>query len=424
MNTSSKKELVVARLTPVGRSAVSCVGVYGSAASELVRNVWRRVDGALSDNWREWSVEEAQRPIFGRFHYAGLDAPGEEVVANWRSRNAIELDCHGGDFVTTKILDYFIRGGARKITGDAWNRLVNHEEREEVDREVAPYSPEFQTLFLDACDELIANASTEETAKIACDQRESACDFANKIASLLREAARGLPDANASLEDALARVLSRRTWGRKLFEPFVVSFLGVANSGKSSLFNALLGRDRAVVSDYEGTTRDLLDSAFLINGWRFCLVDSAGLRQTDDKVEREGIELAREVARRADLILRIYDGTRDYRDQDVVIQALAPNESASTFLNVWNKIDLARVANRPTDVEFVSTSAKTGAGIDALMDAIFCRTVGRLDRAQTKSGREDLILWTDEQVHFVEKLADDCRSGRHKEALATLTSRS
>lgn len=158
-----------------------------------------------------------------------------------------------------------------------------------------------------------------------------------------------------------------------------VVLCGRTNAGKSSLFNALLKEDRAIVSDIAGTTRDWLESWVSFDGIPARLFDTAGLRQTEDAVEARGVARAKDLTNNADLVLYVVDGRIGMSDDDrmFIEQTTAP------VLTVWNKSDLNNTLI-PPDTQRVS--AKTGAGIAALCAAVkHCLTLGKAS-ARTQSG--------------------------------------
>ena len=142
-----------------------------------------------------------------------------------------------------------------------------------------------------------------------------------------------------------------------------VLFVGPPNSGKSSLFNRLLGFDRALVSDSAGTTRDLIESEVFYNNSSFGIIDSAGIRKTEDKIEKDGVELALGKIKKADVVVAVFDS------EDVAMKnELAALALDKPFLTVLNKIDLD-VAGDGGAFDF-ALSAKTGAGISDFKNCI------------------------------------------------------
>ncbi len=165
----------------------------------------------------------------------------------------------------------------------------------------------------------------------------------------------------ADLADALAALEQDAERGRKLRDGLHVVIVGPPNAGKSSLLNALAGSERAIVTDIAGTTRDLLQETVRIDGAELTLVDTAGLREAGDAIEREGMRRARAELQRADLALVVVDA----REPERGLAAVAADvDAVADRIVVHNKIDLA--APGPRAAGALAVSARTGAGLDAL----------------------------------------------------------
>jgi len=172
-----------------------------------------------------------------------------------------------------------------------------------------------------------------------------------------------LRDALDVLQRATSSLLAEGRRGRLIRDGLQVAIVGKPNVGKSSLFNALAGTDRAIVTPIAGTTRDLIVETVDINGLRVTLVDSAGIRDTDDSIESVGVDLAQKAMHVADVVLVLFDGSVPLDDADA---ALLEKTSQRKRLVVWNKSDVCTFAT----CSGLAVSAKTGAGLDALRDAL------------------------------------------------------
>jgi tRNA modification GTPase len=183
------------------------------------------------------------------------------------------------------------------------------------------------------------------------------------------------------LASLVERKLSTAREGRILREGALVVLCGRPNAGKSSLMNALLGEGRAIVSDEAGTTRDTIEEGAEIGGWPVRLVDTAGLREAEGEVEREGVRRAEALVAQADVVLHVIEPGDE---------APAPPGIPPSAIRVFSKCDTTPPPNRPTTpppnrpTTQLLTSAKTGEGIDALKDAI----AARLGQIAAKSAEE------------------------------------
>jgi len=189
---------------------------------------------------------------------------------------------------------------------------------------------------------------------------EAAIDFVDEPIDTLGGNAlnKGLAEARAQLDTLLAAAER----GRKLRDGLHAVIVGPPNAGKSSLLNALSGSERAIVTEIAGTTRDLLHETLRIDGFELNLVDTAGLREDGDAIEREGMRRARAELRRADLALVVLDA----RDPDAGLRAVAADiAGVPQRLVVYNKSDLADAAV-PLPEGVIAVSARTGAGLELL----------------------------------------------------------
>ncbi|MDR0642030.1 MAG: tRNA uridine-5-carboxymethylaminomethyl(34) synthesis GTPase MnmE [Treponema sp.] len=178
-------------------------------------------------------------------------------------------------------------------------------------------------------------------------------------------------------EGALERLRNLAgTWGReRLYQEGALAVIaGRPNAGKSSLFNALLGEDRSIVTEIPGTTRDWIEAAVSIGGIPLRLTDTAGLRGAGepepDRVERIGVQRSRELLEQADLVLYLIDGSRGFQDDDEAFLA-KPASRNTPLLLLWNKADIAPLPDPPPGGRaFLSLSAKTGQGLAGLCEAV------------------------------------------------------
>jgi tRNA modification GTPase len=196
---------------------------------------------------------------------------------------------------------------------------------------------------------------------------EAAIDFPEEEIDFLADPA--ITAQLHALRAQLAELLREAKRGLRLNDGLRVAIVGRPNAGKSSLLNALSGSERAIVTDIAGTTRDVLRESLQLDGVAFELADTAGLRETDDPIEREGVRRAHGELTRADVVLLVTD--IEHAQSDVALLANVP--STVERLVLVNKIDIAATpehAERRDDAMWLWISAKTGAGLDALRDML------------------------------------------------------
>jgi len=359
-------ETIVANATPPGRGGIGIVRVSGPAS----RAIATAMLGTLPE------------PRFATFT-AFSDAAGGTIDAglalyfpapnSYTGEDVIELQGHGGPVVMDLLVARAIELGARLARPGEFSERAFHNDKLDL-------------VQAEAIADLIS-AGSAEAARAAI--RSLAGDFSNEVSELagrvteLRayvEAAIDFPDEDAEflageevrgrladIAGRFASIAETVRQGRALRDGLHVVIAGKPNAGKSSLLNALAGHDAAIVTEIPGTTRDLLRERIHVDGLPIHVVDTAGLRESDDVIEIEGLRRARMEISRADLVLYVVDATRGLPAAEA---AALPAGTAT--LVVWNKTDLPDAMPVPTLEErpAIPLSALTGAGLAELRDQL------------------------------------------------------
>lgn len=217
-------------------------------------------------------------------------------------------------------------------------------------------------------------------------------------------------DALETIDKSLSALLKRSEEGRVIREGLRTAIIGRPNAGKSSLLNALLQEERAIVTDVPGTTRDTIEEAVHISGVSLLLMDTAGLRETDNKVEQIGIERARASMEKADLILAVIDGSSPLDEEDKTILHSLGGKKAIVILNKYDLTpevkaeDIREIAGH---VPVVSLSARYGSGIDELRDEL-----RKITEKQDADAGRVLFLTNLRHVELVRKALDNVLRAR------------
>lgn len=333
----------MAVLTSPGRGAIGVIRVWGQEAVKAVDAVFRPARG------QGLAGTSAGRPRLGRVG-RGI---GDEVVAVILPNEdppAVELQCHGGAAAIGLVLDALRDVGATVVEPAVAARWMSA-----------------SRIRADALLDL-ARAPTLRTAEILLEQAAGALDreFSQAI-ELIRQGDDAAPGR-------IARLMTRAQVGLRLISGWKVVIAGRPNVGKSRLLNALAGYQRAIVHSAPGTTRDVVTVATALDGWPVELVDTAGVRETDDPIERSGIERALRQAETADLVLKVLDGSEPLRAEDR--ELLARQGTGLVVVNkcdlpsVWTLEDRAAVGNASLNV-----SAERGDGMDHLTAAVVAALV-------------------------------------------------
>lgn len=308
---------------------------------------------------------------------------------SYTGEDVVEFQCHGGSVTPRRVLEACLASGARlarrgEFTERAFlNGRLSYDEAESVldlvdaktdraaDAALRGVSGECRKETREIYDALVDISSTVEHALDVSEEELPSSFFDGLVSSVAVISAR--------LDEAIRRAKE----GKILRDGALVVIAGPPNAGKSSLLNALLGESRAIVSATPGTTRDSIEEWLDIDGWPVRLVDTAGLRETDDDIEGEGVARARDLMEKADIVLNLTPADAN-RESPV---ARHPSPSTRT-IEVFSKCDLA--ANSE-DFGVISVSAKTGEGLDTLRGAI----AAELERKAAEPGDADSAIGCD-----------------------------
>jgi tRNA modification GTPase len=367
---------IVALATPPGRSALALIRLSGT--------------GALDVAARCLQPFHAQPPRTARrarlLHPGTGEALDQVLVAcfpgprSFTGEDLVEISTHGGLLVPGACVAALVEGGARPAQPGEFTRraLLNGKldllQAEATGDLIDAGSPAQRRRALQQLDRGLSHRLEALRAEILQLEALIAYDIdfpEEDEGAVAPERVRGAWDV---VRGRLANLLATAPEGERLREGALLVIAGRPNAGKSSLFNALLGRERAIVTEVPGTTRDAIEASAVIEGFPFRLVDTAGLRASDDRVERIGIEVARRYLDAADLVLFCRDAGCEIRDaqaDEFLSGCRAP------LVDVVTKIDLV---NRPTarPPDRLAVSAMTGEGLEALKRRLAEVAFGRL----------------------------------------------
>src|SRR5687767_1044899 len=359
----SPSDTIVAIATPAGRGGIGVVRISGPDAAEVAGGILQ-LDAPLQPRHATFARTQADQ-VVATYFPAPHSYTGEHVV---------ELSAHGSPVVLKHIVEQAMALGARLAEpGEFTLRAFLNSRIDLVQAEaVADLIDAVTPLQARAAFDQLEGTLTERIAEIDADlfdltaRLEASLDFPDEGYHFVEAGEAG--EALRSIEQKISGLLCDANRGRLIREGARVAIGGKPNVGKSSLFNALLRAGRAIVTPIPGTTRDLVTETADVDGLRLELVDTAGVRETADEVEREGVARARRAWRTADLVLVVLDLSAPLTDEDV---NLLRETGDTPRLIVGNKSDLP-AAWRSVDVAVptLAVSSKTGDGLDALRGEI------------------------------------------------------
>lgn len=366
-------QTIAAISTPVGAGAIGIVRISGDDALKVAAKIFRTsklkdLKDAVPNMMYYGTVTagEVSDRCLGVYFKAPKTYTGEDIF---------ELHCHGGVRLVNEILKGCIEAGARAADkGEFTKRAFLSGKLALSDAEAvisminaeseAQLKASYRSMTGKLSEEIYA---FEEKLLDAIATMEAALDYPEEMEEESRRVAKETVNA---LCKELEKLIATAKTGSYVKQGIDVAIVGIANVGKSSTLNALTGKDRAIVTEIAGTTRDSLEERIEVNGVIINLIDTAGIRETDDKVEKLGVDRSRAIAKNSDLVLFITEAGRELTDEEKEILSSVED---SKVLYVFNKDDKPHAKD---DREGIFVSAKTGEGIERLKKEIVDRVIG------------------------------------------------
>lgn len=370
---------IVAIATPPGRGAIGIIRISGQNSHELAGN--------LVTDKSKWQLTAVRSITFFKLHDPAGNPIDDALMVKFKrphsfsGEDIVEIHCHGSFYILNRIIDLLLDFGARlaepgEFTKRAFlNGKIDLVQAESLDDLISSKSQSAAALSLENLHGHLSQKlrSIRDYLKEQCALLELELDFSEEDVEFVSR-----QDFIARSEKILAEIrdlLDSFHMGRILQEGVYTALIGRPNVGKSSLLNALLKADRAIVTEEAGTTRDTLQEQIDINGILFNLIDTAGLRPTRSQIEALGVTRAQAAIDRSDILLFIFDAHEPLMAEDR--RLLKESESWSGIkIFIINKIDLSRKINiqtleRHQPHALLSISAKSGKGIDNLESTLY-----------------------------------------------------
>lgn len=342
------EKTIAAISTAMSASGIGIVRISGDEAMDVISRIYRSKNGKKN-------IREVQsHTIHYGFVYDGEDVVDEVLVMIMRGphtytgEDTVEIDCHGGVYAMKKVLETVLKNGAviaepGEFTKRAFlNGRLDLSQAEAVMDVIQARNSMALKSSVEQLKGSVQRAVKEIRSRLLYQIAyiESALDdpehydlegYPQELAKIVDKEAGEITDLLKTADD-----------GRMIQEGIKTVILGKPNAGKSSLLNFLVGEDRAIVTEIEGTTRDILEEYISLNGITLRVIDTAGIRETEDIVEKIGVGKAKQMAEDADLILYVVDSSRPLDDNDEdIIELLSGRKS----IVIYNKTDLEPVVN-------------------------------------------------------------------------------
>lgn len=372
-----RNDTIAAISTGMTNSGIGVVRISGEDAVKVADRIFRKPNG------RKLSEEKTFTIHYGHI-YDENELIDEVLVMlmrgprSYTAEDTVEIDCHGGVLVMRKILETVVKNGARLAEPGEFTKRAFLNGRIDLSQAEAVID--------------VINAKNDYALKSSENQLNGA--MSRKVKELREKLIYEIAFIESALDDPehislegypeilherlipikqeIEKLLATADNGRVVREGVKTVILGKPNAGKSSLMNVLVGEERAIVTDVAGTTRDTLEENIRLHGISLNIIDTAGIRDTDDIVEKIGVDKARQIADDADLIIYVVDGSRPLDENDREIMELIRGRKAIVLLN---KTDLEMLVTEKeleerTGQTVIPVSAKEQKGIDVLEERI------------------------------------------------------
>lgn len=365
---------IAAISTAMSESGIGIIRVSGPEAVEIVSRIYRSKGGKKDIN------KVPTHTIHYGYIYDGEELIDEVLVMVMRAprtftgEDTVEIDCHGGVYAMKRVLETVLKNGGKTASPGEFTKRAFLNGKMDLSQAEAVMD------VIQAKNEYALKSSVEQlkgsVQKAIKEIRkdliyhiayiESALDDPEHIS--LEGYAQELLEIVEKAQEEIAHLLKSASNGKIIKEGIRTVILGKPNAGKSSLLNVLVGENRAIVTDIEGTTRDILEEYINLHGISLRMIDTAGIRETEDVVEKIGVNRARDMAKEADLILYVVDSSRPLDENDEEIISMLDSRKAIVLYNKTDlepKVDMEILKNR-VNRPVISVSAKEETGIREL----------------------------------------------------------
>ena len=373
-----KTDTIAAIATAMSPSGIGIIRLSGEEALSIVDKIYRSKSGN-----KKLSECESHTIHYGYIY--DEDTLIDEVMVllmkaprSYTTEDTVEIDCHGGVFVMKRILETVIKYGARPAEPGEFTK------RAFLNGRIDLTQAESVIDVINSKNDFALRSSTQQLRgnlkQDVKDVREKIIHEIAFIESALDDPEHisldGYPDSLSSIVKEqithIDKLLANSDNGRMLKEGIMTVIVGKPNAGKSSLLNLMMGEERAIVTDIAGTTRDVLEEQIQLGGISLNIVDTAGIRDTEDIVEKIGVDKAKEYLSKADLIIYVVDSSVPLEENDYEIMELLQDRKAIVLLN---KTDLESVVTEEEvknhlDKNMIAFSAKDSTGMTELEETI------------------------------------------------------
>lgn len=369
-------DTIAAIATGLTNAGISIIRISGNNAFEVIEKIFK-TGPAGKNGYIKTNEVRANSVVYGYI------TDGEELIDeclvlvfkapnSYTRENVIEIQCHGGVFVTKRVLETVLKNGARTAEPGEFTKRAFLNGRIDLTKAEAVIN------LINAKNEYAVRNSVRQlggiTYKAICEIREQIITDTAFIEAALDDPEHisidGFTDVLKEHTEneisRLERLIASSANGRIMVEGINTCIVGKPNAGKSTLLNSIVGVERAIVTDIEGTTRDTLIETVSFGGITLNITDTAGIRETEDVIEKIGVEKSMEAISNADLILFILDGSKKIDENDITVYQAIKDKKVIIIINKEDIDNIIDISVLDTDFPVINMSARTGSGLDRL----------------------------------------------------------
>ena len=371
-----RKDTIAAISTGMTNSGIGIVRISGEEAFSIADRIYKgknKISGAESHTIHYGHIVDGDETI-------------DEVLVmvmrgpvTFTGEDTVEINCHGGTFVVKRVLETVLKNGARAAEPGEFTKrsflngkrdlsqaeavidLINSENEYALQSSISQLKGNIKNKINNIRNKIIYHTAFIETA-LDDPEHISVDGYGEKLKTVAEE-----------IIEELRILIRSADNGRVMKEGINTVIVGKPNAGKSSLLNVLSGHERAIVTDIEGTTRDILEEQIRLGELSLNVIDTAGIRRTDDVIEKIGVDRAKEYAQNADLIIYVVDASKDLDENDEKIMELIREKNTIILLNksdLDTVISVEQMRKRTGNIPVISISAKEEKGIRELENLV------------------------------------------------------
>lgn len=370
-------DTIAAISTATGNGGIGIIRMSGKECFQILNKIFKPINANEEINgytMKYGHIIDENNNIIDEVLVSYFKAP-----KSYTTENMCEINSHGGFIVERKILEECLKNGAIMaepgeftkraflngridlIQAESVIDLINSKSEKEAKASISQLEGNLSKNINEIKGNLL-DLMADVEASIDYPEYDIEEVTNNKILSVINEIKIKLEKLSSSFKN-----------GKVLREGIKTAIVGKPNAGKSSLLNNILNEERAIVSDKKGTTRDTIEEFVTINGISLKLIDTAGIRNTTDEIEKIGVEKSKKIINDAELVIAIFDGSQALENEDYEILNLIGNKNAILLVNKMDIVDGSLVINelQKYNKDIIKISAKTGDGVEKLYDRIY-----------------------------------------------------